>query len=70
MKHLLLTVCLMFVQGCVSGGNLEAYCVASENAVAAHATALSNTPDETVLLTGDLVIRQRDAACALENVDE
>ena len=55
---------MLSVTGCVgAGGSLEAYCEASEAAVAAHARALADTPDEAALRTGDLVIRQRDAAC-------
>lgn len=46
-------------------GDLEAYCVASEAGVQTHAKALADTADVEVLLSGDLVIRQRDAACAL-----
>jgi hypothetical protein len=44
-------------------GSLEGYCTASEAGIKAHAAALADTPDEMVLRTGDLVIRQRDAAC-------
>jgi len=53
-----------FVGACQTvPGSLEGYCTASEAAIKAHAAALAVTPDETVLRTGDLVIRQRDAAC-------
>lgn len=54
-----------FAAGCVSApsGSLEGYCTASETGVKALALALSVTPDEEVLRKGDLVIRQRDAAC-------
>ena len=63
----------MFVSGCLNAqnathvpvGDLEAYCVASEAGVQTHAKALADTADVEVLLSGDLVIRQRDAACAL-----
>jgi hypothetical protein len=44
-------------------GSLDGYCVASEPGIKAHAAALADTPDEAVLRTGDLVIRQHDAAC-------
>jgi hypothetical protein len=44
-------------------GSLEGYCTASEQGIKAHAAALAVTPDEAALRTGDLVIRQRDAAC-------
>ena len=55
---------LTFVAGCVSApGSLDGYCTASEPAVKALAGALADTPDEAVLRAGDLVIRQRDAAC-------
>lgn len=55
---------MTFASGCVTApGSLEGYCTASEPGVKAHAAALAVTPDETVLRTGDLVIRQRDAAC-------
>lgn len=53
-----------FVAGCVSVPNsLSGYCTASEAGVKALAAALSVTPDEEALRKGDLVIRQRDAAC-------
>lgn len=56
---------MTFAAGCVNapGGSLEGYCTASEAGVKALAAALSVTPDEEVLRKGDLVIRQRDAAC-------
>jgi hypothetical protein len=55
---------MLFANACVSApGSLEGYCVASEPGIKAHADALAVTPDEAVLRTGDLVIRQRDAAC-------
>ena len=64
MKPLLVSLLTIFAAGCVSApGSLEGYCLASEPAIKAHAAALSVTPDETVLRTGDLVIRQRDVAC-------
>ena len=55
----------IFASGCVSGasGSLEGYCVASEAAVASLAATLADTTDEAALRAGDLVIRQRDAAC-------
>ena len=55
---------LIFVTGCVTApGSLDGYCIASEPAVKALAGALADTPDEDALRAGDLVIRQRDAAC-------
>ena len=59
------TILLMtFVGACQTvPGSLEGYCAASEAGVKALAAALSVTPDEEVLRKGDLVIRQRDAAC-------
>ena len=54
-----------FVTGCVSaGGSLEAFCIASEAAVAEHARALAEDASDEAAKTGDLVIRQRDAACS------
>lgn len=65
MKPLLLSLLTLFVSACVTApnGSLSGYCVASEPAIRAHAAALAETPDEVALRTGDLVIRQRDAAC-------
>jgi len=64
MKKLLLSLPLIFAQGCVNTpGSLEGYCVASAAATASHAAALADTPDETALRTGDLMIRQRAAVC-------
>jgi hypothetical protein len=55
---------MLFASACVTApGSLEGYCVASEAAVADLAQALADTPDEAALRAGDLVIRQRDAAC-------
>ena len=56
---------MLSVAGCVNGqsGDLGAYCTASEAAIVDLAAALGETPDEAALRTGDLVIRQRDAAC-------
>jgi hypothetical protein len=56
---------MLCVSACVTAptGSLDAYCTASEAAIARHAAALSVTQDVTALRTGDLVIRQRDAAC-------
>lgn len=55
---------MIFAAGCVTApGSLEGYCTASEAGIKAHAAALAVTPDEAALRTGDLVIRQRDAAC-------
>ncbi len=52
------------VSGCGNApGSLEGYCTASEPAVKELAAVLSVTPDEEALRKGDLVIRQRDAAC-------
>lgn len=64
LKPSLTILSLTFASGCVTApGSLEGYCAASEPAVKAHAAALADTPDELALRTGDLVIRQRDAAC-------
>jgi hypothetical protein len=64
MKRLLPILLMTFASACVTApGSLDGYCVASEAGIKAHAAALSVTQDETVLRTGDLVIRQRDAAC-------
>ena len=53
-----------FVTGCVSaGGSLEAFCIASEAAVAEHARALAEDGSDEAVRTGDLVIRKRDAVC-------
>ena len=46
-------------------GDLEAYCIASEPAILVHAKALAYTADVSAAISGDVVIRQRDAACAL-----
>lgn len=56
---------MLSVTACVTapGGSLYGYCTASEAGIKAHAAALSVTPDEAALRTGDLVIRQRDVAC-------
>ena len=55
---------MLCASGCVNvPGSLEGYCTASEAAIASHAAALAETPDEAALRTGDLVIRQRDAVC-------
>ena len=52
------------VSGCGNvPGSLEGFCTASEAAIKEHAAALAKTQDETVLRTGDHVIRQHDAAC-------
>lgn len=52
------------VSGCGNvPGSLEGFCTASEPAVKELAAVLSVTPDEEALRKGDLVIRQRDAAC-------
>lgn len=64
MKPYLTILLMTFVSGCVSApSSLEGYCTASESGVKALAAALAVTPDEEVLRKGDLVIRQRDAAC-------
>ena len=65
MKPLLLSLSLIFVPACVPApsGSLHAYCLASEAAVADLAATLAETADEKALRKGDLVIRQRDAAC-------
>jgi hypothetical protein len=55
---------MLSVSACVTApGSLDGYCTASEQGIKAHAAALAVTPDEAALRTGDLVIRQRDAAC-------
>lgn len=55
---------IAFVSGCQTApGSLDAYCAASEPGVKVLAGALATTPDEAALRAGDLVIRQRDAAC-------
>ena len=54
----------IFVAACQPApGSLEGYCTASEPAIRDLAMVLSVTPDEEALRKGDLVIRQRDAAC-------
>ena len=64
MKRLATILLTTFVGACQTvPGSLEGYCTASEPAVKALAAALSVTPDEEALRKGDLVIRQRDAAC-------
>ena len=64
MKRLAMILPMTFVAACQTvPGSLEGYCTASEPAIRAHAAALAVTPDEAALRTGDLVIRQRDAAC-------
>ena len=64
MKSLLLLPLTLCATGCVNVPvSLEGYCTASEAAIASHAAALADTPDEAALRTGDLVIRQRDAVC-------
>jgi hypothetical protein len=42
---------------------LNAYCIASDAAIADLAQTLAETQDEAALRKGDMVIRQRDAAC-------
>ena len=65
MKRSAMILLTTFVTGCVSaGGSLEAFCIASEAAVADHARALAEDASEAAVKTGDLVIRQRDAACS------
>jgi hypothetical protein len=55
---------MTFVGACQTvPGSLDGYCTASEAGIKALASALSVTPDEAALRAGDLVIRQRDAAC-------
>lgn len=56
---------MLFAAGCVTApsGSLDAYCLASDAAIADLAATLADTPDEAALRAGDLVIRQRDAAC-------
>lgn len=64
MKRLATILLTIFVGACQTApGSLDGYCSASEAAIKAHAAALAVTPDEAALRTGDLVIRQRDAAC-------
>ena len=64
MKRCLTILSMLSVTGCVSaGGSLEAYCLSSEAAVAQHARALAEDGSDEAVRTGDLVIRQRDAAC-------
>lgn len=64
MKHLATILLTIFATGCVSApGSLSGYCTASEPAVRDLAAVLAVTPDEEALRKGDLVIRQRDAAC-------
>ena len=65
LKNCLKILPILFASGCVTApsGDLGGYCAASEPAVKAHAAALADTADERALRTGDLVIRQRDAAC-------
>ena len=64
MKPLLTILLMTFAAGCVTApGDLSGYCTASEPAVKALAGVLAVTPDEAALRAGDLVIRQRDAAC-------
>ena len=57
---------ILLISACVPApsGSLHAYCLASEAAVADLAATLAETPDEDALRAGDLVIRQRDAACS------
>ena len=65
MKRSAMILLTTFVTGCVSaGGSLEAYCLSSEAAVAQHARALAEDASDEAVKTGDLVIRQRDAACS------
>ena len=56
---------MTFASACVTapGGDLAGYCTASEPGIKALAGVLADTPDEAALRAGDLVIRQRDAAC-------
>lgn len=64
MKRCLTILSMLSVTGCVNvDGSLDAYCIASEAAVAEHARALADDASEAAVRTGDLVIRQRDAAC-------
>lgn len=64
MKRLATILLTTFVSACGDvPGSLEGYCVASEPAVKELAAVLAVTPDEEALRKGDLVIRQRDAAC-------
>lgn len=64
MKRSAMILSMLSVTGCVSaGGSLEAYCLSSEAAVAQHALALADDASEAAVRTGDLMIRQRDAAC-------
>ena len=64
MKRLATILLTLFVSACQTvPGSLEGYCTASEPGVKALAAALAVTPDDAALRTGDLVIRQRDAAC-------
>ena len=70
-RQLLLTTSLLLSAGCMSApketrppqNDLEAYCIASEPGVVEHARNLSRTSDVDVAISGDLVIRQRDAVC-------
>ena len=65
MKPLLVSLLTLSVTACVTApsGSLDAYCIASDAAIADLAQTLADTPDEAALRAGDLVIRQRDAAC-------
>jgi hypothetical protein len=65
MKPLLLSLSMLSATACVAApsGSLDAYCIASDAAIADLAQALAETPDEAALRAGDLVIRQRDRVC-------
>jgi len=56
---------MLSATACVTApsGSLDAYCIASDAAIADLAQTLADTPDEAALRKGDMVIRQRDAAC-------
>lgn len=58
---------MLLVSACapVTQGSLEAACDATRAARADHAAALAASPDDAAVVTGDLLIRQIDAACAL-----
>mgnify|MGYP003443464607 FL=1 len=64
MKRLATILLTTFVGACQTvPGSLSGYCTASEPAIRDLAAVLAVTPDEEALRKGDLVIRQRDAAC-------
>lgn len=55
---------ILLASGCVSeGGSLDAMCAGAGPALARHAAALAETPDDAVAITGADLVSLIDAGC-------